>query len=173
MSVRPPVYLHFVGVNQIAPSPQAVPRDAVGTRVGLQAHAAPVHRPNMHRPGRLNRLRADAGRQLNASLAVALSSLLAQQFRLCLQRPLHRGTRSTNAGTCSRRDDVGGNIYGSRDRFGATPQRESTTTHAWLCSRSVSEPPENLQCSSEPDMERQRAPRKCAKIRAYVDFARP
>ncbi len=69
-NVRPPVYLHFVDVNQIARSPQAVPRDAVSTRVGLQAHAAPVHRLNMHRPVCLNRFRADAGRQLNGSLAV-------------------------------------------------------------------------------------------------------
>ena len=132
-NVRPPVYLHFVDVNQIARSPQAVPRDAVSTRVALQAHAAPVHRLNMHRPVCLNRFRADAGRQLKGRLrCVVVASRVAVPPLLAWL--LHRRARSTNAGTCSRRDDVGGNIYGSRDRLCAAPQHKSTTTHAWLCS---------------------------------------
>lgn len=85
MNVRPPVDLHLFGCDQIAPSAQAVARDAVCPSIRLQPHAAPIHRLNMHRPVRLNRLRADAGRQPNASLVVTLSSFLAQQFRLCLQ----------------------------------------------------------------------------------------
>src|ERR1700681_4140661 len=65
---------------------------------------------------------------------------------LCL-----RGGESFNSGAAT-------------SRCAATPRCESTTTRVLLCSGHDLAPPENLNCSREPDMERQ-----CTLGKSYED----
>lgn len=86
MKVRPPVDFNLVGVDQIAPSPQAVLRYAICAGIGLHAQTAQLHRFNVHRPARLNGSAAEVLRHWSPLLAEPLPTFLTTQFRTCLQR---------------------------------------------------------------------------------------
>jgi hypothetical protein len=63
MKQRSPVDYHLAIVQQIAPSQQAEARDAMRRGVLAHAHAAPIHRLDMHRPERLDGLASLVFRQ--------------------------------------------------------------------------------------------------------------
>nr|WP_245473936.1 hypothetical protein [Bradyrhizobium zhanjiangense] len=86
MKVCPPVDFNLIGVDQIAPSPQAVLRYAMCSGVGLHAQTAPPHRFIVHRPERLHGSAAEVLRHWNPLLAEPLPTFLAAQFRTHFQR---------------------------------------------------------------------------------------
>jgi hypothetical protein len=74
--------LHLAIVQQIAPSQQAEARDAMRRGVLANAHAAPIHRLDMHRPERLDGLASLVFRQPKTPTPPPFAPLLACQFLL-------------------------------------------------------------------------------------------
>jgi hypothetical protein len=86
MKVSTPVDFHFIGVDKIAPPPQAVLRYAMCPGIGLHAQSAPPHRFNVHCPECLDGSAALVLRHWTSLLAEPLPTFLATQFRTYFQR---------------------------------------------------------------------------------------
>ncbi|WGR97527.1 hypothetical protein MTX26_24350 [Bradyrhizobium sp. ISRA443] len=86
MKVRPPVDFNLIGVDQIAPSSQAVLRYAMCSGIGLHAQTAPLHGFDVHRPERLHGSAAEVLRHWGQLLPEPLPTFLATQFRTYFQR---------------------------------------------------------------------------------------
>src|SRR6266567_3242596 len=85
MKMGPPVDFHFIGIDQIAPAPQAVLRYAMCPGICLHVHSAPSHRFDVHRPEGLHGSAALVLRHRTPLLAEPLPTFFSAQFRTYFQ----------------------------------------------------------------------------------------
>ena len=168
LKMRAPVDFNLALVQPVAPFAQRIERQAQSCCVFANAHSAPVHRLDMHRPECLRAAIAHVSGHAKAPPLVSVQSflplltvLLAAQLRLIFRKlacsflasmMLEPARECLSSNRCSRQ-----NIRLAKRRCAATPRCELTTTRVWRCSGNVLDPPENLHCSREPETEREKS----------------
>jgi hypothetical protein len=146
--MRAPVDCNLALIQPVAPFVQGIGRQTQSCSAFADAHSAPVHRLDMHRPERLRAAVAHVCTHAIAPLLAPLQSYLTAPHgasRGAIPLIFRKLARSSARCWSQRVNvfsqvDADGNSRLAKHRCAATPRCESTSARAWPCYLKCFEP---------------------------------